>query len=109
VSYVPQIAKIVADRNGASAISYSTGCLWTATHIATALHAAVNVQDLYFSVVSGIYATCCLIVIGLTAIKRRAARAQREGASGGAGSPLLWPDYHSNRYCRIMRSASFGT
>jgi hypothetical protein len=74
VSYVPQIAKVAADPNGATAISYATWSMWTATHLATALYAAVNLQDLYFSVVSGIYAACCLVVISLTAIKRRAAR-----------------------------------
>jgi hypothetical protein len=42
VSYVPQIAKVAADNNGASAIAYSTWSLWTLANIATALYAAVN-------------------------------------------------------------------
>ena len=74
VSYVPQIAKVAADRNGATAISYSTWSLWTGANIATAMYAAVNLQDLYLAVVSGIYAVCCAIVIALTAIKRRPVR-----------------------------------
>ena len=82
VSYVPQIVKVAADRNGASAISYSTWALWTAGNIATASYAAVNLQDLYLSVVSGIYAACCVVVIGVTAIKRRAARPKRKDVAG---------------------------
>ena len=79
VSYIPQIAKVAADRNGASAISYSTWVLWTAGNISTALYAAVNLQDLYLSAVSAIYAACCIVVIGVTAIKRRA-RSRRVAA-----------------------------
>jgi hypothetical protein len=71
VSYVPQIAKVAADNNGASAIAYSTWSLWTLANIATALYSAVNLQDVYLSVVSGVYAACCAIVIALTMIKRR--------------------------------------
>jgi hypothetical protein len=76
VSYIPQISKVAADRNGATAISYSTWFMWTAGNIATAMYAAVNLQDTYLSTVSGIYAACCVVVIVLTAIKRRSACAQ---------------------------------
>jgi hypothetical protein len=70
-SYVPQILTIAADKNGASAISYTTWSLWTAANLATALYAAVNLQDQYLTAVSGIYAACCVIVIILTITKRR--------------------------------------
>ncbi len=78
VSYLPQIAKIASDNNGASAISYSTWGLWTAAHIATLLYAAINLHDLYLSAVSGVYAACCICVILLTIKKRRDLRRRAE-------------------------------
>jgi len=83
VSYVPQIARVVADTNGASAISYSTWALWTAAHVATAAYAAVNLGDAFLAGFSILYALCCLIVIAVTMVKRRSATdsnlcAQRE-------------------------------
>jgi len=85
VSYLPQIARIAADTNGASAISYSTWGLWTAANVATSLYAAINLQDLYLFAVSAIYATCCLIVIVLTTIKRRASRLHHISAPAADG------------------------
>ena len=82
VSYVPQIAKIAADTNGATAISYATWSLWTAANIATACYAAVNLEDMYLSTVSGMYSACCLVVIGLTVVKRRAAASRQACATG---------------------------
>jgi hypothetical protein len=70
-SYIPQIARVAADTNGASAISYPTWILWTAANVATSLYAAVNLGDVYLAVVSAIYSICCLVVIGLTMLKRR--------------------------------------
>jgi hypothetical protein len=74
VSYLPQIARVASDINGASAISYSTWGLWTASNGATALYALVNLQDLYLAAVSTMNATCCIVVILLTMIKRRMLR-----------------------------------
>lgn len=71
VSYVPQIIRVAFDRNGASAISYSTWGLWTAANISTAAYAAINLNDPYLSAVSGVYAVCCVVVIALTMAKRR--------------------------------------
>ena len=42
VSYLPQICKVARDRNGASAISYSTWTLWTGCHLSTGLYAVIN-------------------------------------------------------------------
>ena len=71
VSYLPQIRKVASDRNGATAISYSTWSLWTGANVATALYAAVNLEDVYLAIVSSTYAVCCLVVILLTVSKRR--------------------------------------
>ena len=74
ISYLPQIYRVAADENGASAISYSTWALWVAANVSTALYAGINLRDPYLAFVSVIYATCCVTVIVLTAIKRRSHR-----------------------------------
>jgi PQ loop repeat len=71
VSYLPQICKVARDRNGASAISYSTWTLWTGCHLSTGLYAVINLSDLLLAAASVLYALCCLAVIALTAAKRR--------------------------------------
>jgi hypothetical protein len=71
LSYLPQILRIASDRNGASAISYLTWGLWTASNASTALYAVVNLQDAYLAAISGINTVCCVIVIALTFTKRR--------------------------------------
>ena len=71
VSYIPQITRIAADTNGASAISFSTWILWTGSHLATGAYAAVNLHDLYLTAASALFASCCIAVIALTALKRR--------------------------------------
>jgi hypothetical protein len=71
VSYLPQIYRVAADSNGATAISYSTWGMWTGANVATALYAGVNLNDLYLAAVSVVYATCCVVVIVLTLVKRR--------------------------------------
>jgi hypothetical protein len=79
-SYLPQIMKVAADRNGASAISYATWALWTSAHVATGLYAAINLHDLYLATVSIISAVCCVVVIFLTIAKRAAIRSKRDAA-----------------------------
>jgi hypothetical protein len=74
VSYLPQIVRVAADTNGASAISYTTWGLWTAANLSTGLYAAVNLHDFYLSAVSAINTACCAFVIALTVIKRRSLR-----------------------------------
>ena len=71
-SYLPQIRCVARDTNGASAISYSTWALWTGANIATALYALANLGDLYLAFVSAVYAGCCMTVIAITMLKRRA-------------------------------------
>jgi hypothetical protein len=78
VSYLPQIARVASDENGASAISYTTWSLWTSANVATALYAAVNLHDLYLAMVSSTYAVCCVVVIFLTIAKRLSVRSATE-------------------------------
>lgn len=71
VSYIPQIVRIANDTGGASAISFSTWFLWTGSHLATGAYAGVNLQDPLLALASALFASCCIAVIALTAIKRR--------------------------------------
>jgi uncharacterized protein with PQ loop repeat len=75
-SYLPQILRIASDKNGASAISYTTWGLWVGSNASTALYAAVNLQDIYLAAVNGMNTVCCAIVICLTFVKRRSLPAQ---------------------------------
>jgi len=72
VSYLPQIYRVAVDGSGATAISYSTWGLWVGSNASTALYAAVNLQDNYLATVNGLNTVCCVIVICLTFVKRRA-------------------------------------
>jgi hypothetical protein len=71
VSYFPQIYRVARDANGASAISYSTWLMWTGSHLSTGCYAAINLGDRLLAACSGLYALCCVLVIVMTAIKRR--------------------------------------
>ena len=71
VSYFPQIYRVARDANGASAISYSTWLMWTGSHLSTGCYAAINLGDRLLAACSGLYALCCILVIVMTAIKRR--------------------------------------
>ena len=71
VSYVPQIARIAKDRNGASAISYPTWMLWTCANASTAAYAAVNLADLWLAVVQ----------LGVRAVLHRCHRPDRGQAT----------------------------
>jgi hypothetical protein len=71
VSYFPQIYRVARDANGASTISYSTWLLWTGSNLSTGCYAAINLGDRLLAACSGLYALCCVLVIVMTAIKRR--------------------------------------
>lgn len=71
VSYVPQIVSVARDRNGASAIAYSTWLIWLAGSAATAAYAMVNIWDAWLAAVNTVHSVCCIAVIALTAWKRR--------------------------------------
>lgn len=72
VSYLPQIICVARDRNGATAISYSSWAIWLAGAAATVAYATINIWDVWLALVNAVHAACCLIVILLTAFKRYA-------------------------------------
>lgn len=93
VSYLPQIYRVAADANGASAISYSTWFMWTGSHLSTGCYAAINLGDNLLAACSAIYAVCCVLVICITFVKRSA------GAQGA-------PDHAQRREASVPASAS---
>jgi hypothetical protein len=81
VSYVPQIMRIARDCAGAAAISYATWSIWLGANVTMALHAAINLHDMWLAFVTASYAVCCAIVIALTAFKRMAYRRRAESVA----------------------------
>ena len=69
-SYIPKIRRIAADKTGAAAISYTMWGLWTAAYVTTAVYAAAGLHNIWLALASAIYATCCVTVVVLTALKR---------------------------------------
>lgn len=70
VSYIPQIIAVARDRNGATAISYSSWTIWLAGAATTVAYATINIWDVWLALVNAVHAFCCLAVILLTAFKR---------------------------------------
>lgn len=86
-SYLPQIVRVMRDTQGAVAISYSTWGLWTAANASTALYAAVSLHDATLAQINALNALFCLVVVGLTMMKRHQLR---RGAGNGPGpAPAL--------------------
>ena len=70
-SYLPQIARVASDSDGAKAISYSTWCVWIGANGSTAAYAVVNIMDWTLFTVSAVNTAGCAAVVLLTMWKRR--------------------------------------
>ena len=70
-AYVPQLLKVTEDRNGASAISYSTWTLFFLSHLTTVAFAIFYVGDLVMALIFSGNALACLAILLATFIKRR--------------------------------------
>lgn len=70
VAYLPQIAAVARDRNGATAVSFVTWGLWAGANASTATYAGVVLSDWPLCVVSASNAFFCLVVIVMTIVKR---------------------------------------
>jgi Flp pilus assembly pilin Flp len=75
-SYLPQMARIARDTNGATAVSYLTWSLWLCANGSTAAYAGVIIGDVALCLISSVNTLCCAIVIGLTSYKRSRWRAE---------------------------------
>jgi hypothetical protein len=70
IAYVPQMIRVYRDPHGAAAVSLMTWTLFAAANVATVLYALTISNDRVVAGVFGLNALGCLVVVGLTAIKR---------------------------------------
>jgi hypothetical protein len=70
-SYLPQIARVASDTEGAKAISYPTWCVWIGANVSTAAYAVINITDWTLFAISVVNALGCTTVVLLTIWKRR--------------------------------------
>jgi hypothetical protein len=71
IAYVPQLLKVTQDRNGASAISYSTWALFFLSHLTTVAFAVFYVGDLVMALIFSGNALACFAILLATFLKRR--------------------------------------
>jgi uncharacterized protein with PQ loop repeat len=71
-AYLPQMVKISRDRQGASAISYTTWVLFSVSHLSTTAYAVLVLNDWRMAAVFAANTLCCIIIVALT-VRRRAA------------------------------------
>ena len=62
-AYLPQIYKAATDKNGASAISYTTWGLFLIAHLSTIVYALVNRSDWWLATCFAGNALCCLAIL----------------------------------------------
>lgn len=70
-AYVPQLLKVTEDKNGASAISYSTWTLFFLSHLTTVAFAIFYVGDLVMALIFSGNALACFAILLATFVKRR--------------------------------------
>jgi uncharacterized protein with PQ loop repeat len=74
-AYLPQIYKAATDKNGASAISYTTWGLFLIAHLSTIAYALVNRSDWWLAVCFAGNAVCCIAILAV-AYRRSVAHAR---------------------------------
>lgn len=70
-AYIPQFLKVTEDKNGASAISYSTWTLFFLSHLTTVAFAIFYVGDLVMALIFSGNALACFAILLATFLKRR--------------------------------------
>jgi uncharacterized protein with PQ loop repeat len=68
-AYLPQMLKAARDRNGASAISFTTWGLFLTANLSTAAYAIVNQSDWWMAGCFVLNAVCCLLILIIAAVK----------------------------------------
>ncbi|MBZ9994219.1 hypothetical protein [Mesorhizobium sp. BH1-1-4] len=104
-SYLPQMIAVARDRNGASAISYATWAMWVTANGSTGLYALVNLHDPVMAAINVMNAGCCLVVIALTASKRR--RSRFDAHPFGVMRPIARNSGHSELTFTPQKSHKF--
>lgn len=74
LAYLPQIRKAAIDRNGASAISYTTWNLFLVANLATIAYAVVNHSDWRMAACFTANALCCVAIVAAAWASRRRLR-----------------------------------
>ena len=64
-AYLPQIYKAATDKNGASAISYTTWGLFLIAHLSTIAYALVNRSDWWLAACFTCNALCCIAILAV--------------------------------------------
>lgn len=75
-AYIPQIYKAATDKNGASAISYTTWSVFFLSHLTTVAYALVQLADLVMALIFLGNALACFVILLVTACKRNCYRKQ---------------------------------
>lgn len=99
LAYAPQIIRAARDRNGASAISYTTWGLFLISNVVTTAYAIVCQGDLIVAIVFMGNAIACAAILGVTYFKRcrhqrrcagRSITSEPTGSVPGHSAPDLW-------------------
>lgn len=64
-AYLPQIYKAATDKNGASAISYTTWGLFLIAHVSTIAYALVNRSDWWLAACFAGNSLCCMAILAV--------------------------------------------
>ena len=90
LAYIPQIRKAAMDKNGASAISYTTWALFLIAHVSTVAYALINRSDWGLAVCFAGNALCCaaILVVAFVNRRRHARRITVHGQDRVAGHSL---------------------
>ncbi len=84
VAYLPQVAAVWRDANGASAVSFTTWGLFAISNLSTVGYAVLCIDDWRMAAIFSANALCCAVILGLTALKRARHRAALRPAGRGA-------------------------
>lgn len=74
VAYVPQIIRVLRDRQGATAVACSTWLLFLVSNATTVLYAIVVLRDQYMAIIFSANSICCFFIVLLTIRQRHKAR-----------------------------------
>lgn len=93
-AYAPQIIKIARDENGATAVSSLTWAMFAFSHASTVAYALLTTNDLVLAWVFTGNTFACVMIVGLTALRRRQFRTRMNALHAGAQELRCPPQYH---------------